>query len=108
MKLWCERHNEYYDMDDWACPQCVVGDFVPDRFREKLIEEMLSRLPSHDDTEFWNSREKVEEVIRTSLERASSMQRVYNCMFYYDHERKLLDVSLIRSIESIKLSLTVE
>jgi len=107
MQMWCERHDAYYDIQDWACPQCLVGDFIPDRFREKLIEEILSRLPDDDDKEFWDSREKIEEVIRASLERASSIQTVYNCMFYYDHERRLLDVSLIRSIESIKLSVSL-
>lgn len=107
MKMWCDRHSSYYDIQDWACPKCLVGDYTFDGFRERLIDRLLSELPNEDDEELWNSREKIEDIIRSSLEQVSSIQKIYNCMFYYDHERKILDVSLVRSIESIKLALTV-
>lgn len=105
MKMWCDKHGSYHDIQEWACPKCIEQDYISDDFRVKLIEQLLSRLPNIKNEKLWQSKAYIEEIIRQSLERVSQNQSLYNCMFYYDHERKVLDVSLIRNIERIRLEI---
>jgi len=108
MKMWCDRHNAYFHMEDWHCPHCAEEERVLDGIRERIIGQLLARLPDDDDVEFWNSREEIEKVIRQAVERVTASLSLFDCMFYYDHEKKILDISMIRQLDSIKMWVVVE
>lgn len=103
MKIWCDNHSTYYEFDEWVCPECI-NDLMYRDVRDRVIERLLIDFPNDDDKAFWESKEQVERTIRDSLEKIGLNQLGSTCMFYFDHKTKLLHVSLIKTLDPIRLS----